>query len=84
MAVNHAADVLTTDFMNETTKEKNPAAVALGRLNAGKPRVISDQERARRSERMKALRAKMAVDSMRVMPQTQTEANEKTTGSGNG
>lgn len=69
--------------MNETTKEKNPAAVALGRLNAGKPRVISEEERAKRAERMKALRAKMLAQ-VRVMPQTQTEANEKTTGSGNG
>jgi hypothetical protein len=75
----HATATPTIDFMNETPKEKNPAAVALGRLNAGKPRVISEEERTRRSERMKALRAKMLLDPMRVIHQTHTEANENKT-----
>jgi len=37
---------------------KNEAAAALGRMGKGIPKRITDEERARRSERMRALNAK--------------------------
>jgi len=37
---------------NDKPEDKHPAAVALGRLNKGRPKRISDQERAARAERM--------------------------------
>ena len=37
---------------NDKPIEKHPAAVALGKLNKGRPKRISDQERAARAERM--------------------------------
>ena len=38
--------------MADKPKDKHPAAVALGKLNKGRPKRISDEERARRREAM--------------------------------
>ncbi len=38
------------------TKPKHPAAVALGKLNKGRPKQISDEERKARAERMAVAR----------------------------
>jgi hypothetical protein len=40
------------------TKPKHPAAVALGKLNKGVPKRITDKERAARAERMAFARSK--------------------------
>lgn len=39
--------------MKEPKKEKNPAAVALGRRAAGKPKQLTDEQRAAMAERMR-------------------------------
>lgn len=39
--------------MTEPTKPKNPAAVALGRLNRGIPRRFSPEELAKRTARLR-------------------------------
>ena len=44
--------------MADKPKTKHPAAVALGKLNKGRPKRISDQERARRREAMAFARSK--------------------------
>jgi len=38
--------------------KKNPAAVALGRMAAGVPKQYSDEERAKRAQRLALARAK--------------------------
>jgi len=42
----------------EDDKLKHPAAVALGKLNKGVPKRISDQERENRAQRMAYARSK--------------------------
>lgn len=64
--------------MNEV-KVKNEAAVALGRLAAGKPKNYSPLERKIRAQRMKDLRAKIAVDRACALSQTQAADHEKAT-----
>jgi hypothetical protein len=44
--------------MMKNDKPKHPAAVALGRLNKGVPKRITDEERAARAERMAFARSK--------------------------
>ena len=39
---------------NDKPKDKHPAAVALGKLNKGKTKTLTDLERKARSERFKA------------------------------
>jgi hypothetical protein len=43
---------------NDKPETKHPAAVALGKLNKGVPKRISDQERENRAQRMAYARSK--------------------------
>lgn len=52
--------------------EKNPAAVALGRLTRGKKKTLSPAERQRRSEAMKAMRARMIAEQAQQAEQAKS------------
>ncbi len=64
--------------MSEIPKPKNPAAVALGRLNAGKPRQVSEAERERRAQRMRDYHAKLKLAKAGPITQTQTHEEKAT------
>jgi hypothetical protein len=44
--------------MNSTTRTKNPAAIALGRMGKGHKKTITEQDREARRQRMNAVNAR--------------------------
>lgn len=63
--------------MNPPT-QKNAAAVALGRMAAGKPKNYSPAERDKRAQRMRLMRAKMVLDSKHKQAHASESSNETT------